>query len=101
MTNNQASFTIKYQVPYPTAPLLEEWRTETFTSKDKAESRIRYYRECGSPASFIWLLLVSGAQFLLDCAPIRDWSVYLIGPFVRICSPYGSAGWRPGDPWAV
>jgi len=53
MSNSTESFTIKYQVPYPTAPLLEEWRTESFTTKDKAESRIRYYRECGSPASFI------------------------------------------------
>jgi len=48
-----SSFTIKYQVPYPTAPLLEEWRTESFTTKDKAEERIKYYKSCGSLASFI------------------------------------------------
>ncbi|MDW7664408.1 MAG: hypothetical protein SCH12_06005 [Nitrosomonadaceae bacterium] len=53
MTNNQASFTIKYQIPYPTAPLLEEWRTETFATKDKAEERIEYYRSCGSRSSFV------------------------------------------------
>jgi hypothetical protein len=53
MTTNQATFTIKYQVPYPTAPLLEEWRTESFTTKVEAERRIRFYKSCGSPASFI------------------------------------------------
>jgi hypothetical protein len=53
MTNSTATFTIKYQLPYPSYPLLEEWRTESFTTKVEAESRIRFYKECGSRASFI------------------------------------------------
>jgi uncharacterized membrane protein YukC len=53
MTTNQATFTIKYQIPYPTAPLLEEWRTQTFDNKLQAEKMIKFYKECGSPASFI------------------------------------------------
>ena len=53
MTTNQATFTIKYQIPYPTAPLLEEWRTQTFDTKLQAEKMIKFYRECGSPADFV------------------------------------------------
>jgi hypothetical protein len=53
MSNSTATFAIKYQLPYPTAPLLEEWRTESFATKVEAESRIRFYKECGSRASFI------------------------------------------------
>jgi len=43
-----ATFTIKYQIPYPTAPLLEEWRTQTFDTKLQAEKMIEFYKECGS-----------------------------------------------------
>jgi hypothetical protein len=53
MTNSTATFTIKYQVPYPTYPLLEEWRTQTFATKVEAERMIRFYKSCGSPASFV------------------------------------------------
>ncbi len=53
MSNSTASFVIKYQVPYPTAPLLEEWRTQSFETKVEAERMIRFYKSCGSPASFV------------------------------------------------
>jgi hypothetical protein len=53
MTTNQATFTIKYQVPYPSFGLLEEWRTQSFATKVEAERMIRFYKSCGSPASFV------------------------------------------------
>jgi len=46
-------FMIQYQVPYPSAGLLEEWRTQTFNSLNEAERMIKFYRSCGSPARMI------------------------------------------------
>lgn len=53
MSTSTATFTIKYQVPYPSFGLLEEWRTQTFDTKLQAENMIRFYKECGSPAKFV------------------------------------------------
>jgi hypothetical protein len=53
MTSSNASFVIKYQIPYPSFGLLEEWRTQSFTTKVEAERMIRFYKSCGSPASFV------------------------------------------------
>ena len=53
MTNSTATFSITYQVPYPSAGLLEEWRTQTFSTRNEAEKMIKFYRSCGSPAKMI------------------------------------------------
>jgi hypothetical protein len=53
MTLTTATFSITYQIPYPSEGLLEEWRVETFNTMKKAQSRIKFYRECGSPAKMI------------------------------------------------
>jgi len=46
-------FMIQYQVPYPSEGLLEEWRTQSFSSMKEALSMIRFYQSCGSPAKMI------------------------------------------------
>ena len=46
-------FMIQYQVPYPSAGLLEEWRTQSFSTMKEAQSMIQFYRSCGSPARMI------------------------------------------------
>ena len=51
MTNS--TFTIKYQVPYPSVGLIEEWRTQSFNTMKEAQSMIKFYQECGSPAKMI------------------------------------------------
>ena len=51
MTNS--TFTIKYQIPYPSNGLLEEWRTQSFNTMKEAQSMIKFYQECGSPARMI------------------------------------------------
>ena len=51
MTNS--TFTIKYQVPYPSVGLIEEWRTQSFNTIKEAQSMIKFYQECGSPAQMI------------------------------------------------
>lgn len=43
-------FTVRYQVPYPSAGLVEEWRTQSFRTLDEAERMVAFYRSCGSPA---------------------------------------------------
>ncbi len=53
MTNSTATFSITYQVPYPSEGLLEEWRTQTFSTRNEAEKMIKFYRSCGSPAKMI------------------------------------------------
>jgi hypothetical protein len=53
MTNSTTSFSITYQVPYPSEGLLEEWRTQTFSTLNEAERMIKFYRSCGSPAKMI------------------------------------------------
>jgi len=53
MSSSTATFTVRYQIPYPTAPLLVEWRTQTFATKVEAERMIRFYKSCGSLASFV------------------------------------------------
>ena len=40
--------TITYQVPYNN----QEWREQSFDTKEEAERMIEFYRSCGSP-SFI------------------------------------------------
>jgi hypothetical protein len=35
MTNS--TFTIKYQVPYPSVGLIEEWRTQSFNTMKEAQ----------------------------------------------------------------
>jgi hypothetical protein len=49
MTQSQM-ITITYQVPYPSAGLLEEWRIQSFSSMKEALSMIKFYQSCGSPA---------------------------------------------------
>ena len=51
MTNS--TFTIKYQIPYPSNGLIEEWRTQSFNTMKEAQSMIKFYQECGSPAKMI------------------------------------------------
>jgi hypothetical protein len=46
-------YQIKYQVPYPSAGLLEEWRTQSFPTLDEAKRMVDFYRSCGSPAKLI------------------------------------------------
>jgi hypothetical protein len=46
-------YQIKYQVPYPSAGLLEEWRTQSFATLDEAKRMVDFYRSCGSPAKLI------------------------------------------------
>ena len=46
-------FMIQYQVPYPSAGLLEEWRTQSFSTMKEAQSMIQFYISCGSPARMI------------------------------------------------
>ncbi len=46
-------FMIQYQVPYPSEGLLEEWRTQSFSTLNEAEKMIKFYRSCGSPAKMI------------------------------------------------
>ena len=53
MTNSTSTFSITYQVPYPSEGLLEEWRTQTFPTLSEAERMIKFYRSCGSPAKMI------------------------------------------------
>ena len=52
-TKMTTTFTIKYQVPYPSNGLLEEWRTQTFSTLNEAERMIKFYLSCGSPAKMI------------------------------------------------
>lgn len=52
MTQSQR-FTITYQVPYPSYGLLEEWRTQSFSTMKEAQSMIKFYLSCGSPAKMI------------------------------------------------
>ena len=47
------TFSITYQVPYPSVGLIEEWRTQTFSTLNEAERMIKFYRSCGSPAKMI------------------------------------------------
>lgn len=49
MTQSQM-VTITYQVPYPSAGLLEEWRYQSFNTMKEAQSMIKFYLSCGSPA---------------------------------------------------
>ena len=42
--------TITYQVPYPSAGLLEEWRYQSFNTMKEAQSMVKFYLSCGSPA---------------------------------------------------
>ena len=46
-------FTIEYQVPYPSVGLIEEWRTQSFSTMKEALAMIKFYRSCGSPAKMI------------------------------------------------
>ncbi len=46
---NSIGYTIKYQTPYNEC----EWRTQSFTTKEEAESMIAFYKSCGSPAELI------------------------------------------------
>jgi hypothetical protein len=46
-------YQIKYQVPYPSAGLLEEWRIQSFPTLDEAQRMVIFYRSCGSPAKLI------------------------------------------------
>lgn len=46
---NSIGYTIKYQTPYNEC----EWRTQSFTTKEEAESMIAFYKSCGSPAEFV------------------------------------------------
>ena len=46
-------FTIRYQVPYPAEGLIEEWRTQSFSTLDEAKRMIVFYRSCGSPAELV------------------------------------------------
>jgi hypothetical protein len=41
-------FTIRYLSPYS-----QEWRTQSFTTRDEAERMIAFYRSCGSPAEMV------------------------------------------------
>ena len=43
---NSIGFTIKYQHPYPSFGLEEEWRTQSFTTLEEAERMIEFYRSC-------------------------------------------------------
>lgn len=52
MTQSQM-VTITYQVPYPSAGLLEEWRTQSFSTMKEAQSMIKFYLSCGSSAKMI------------------------------------------------
>jgi hypothetical protein len=53
MTLTTATFSITYQVPYPSAGLTEEWRTKTFPTLSEAERMIGFYLSCGLPAKMI------------------------------------------------
>ena len=46
-------YQITYQVPYPSAGLLEEWRIQSFATLDEAKRMVDFYRSCGSPAKLI------------------------------------------------
>jgi hypothetical protein len=46
-------YQITYQVPYPSVGLIEEWRTQTFSTLDEAERMIKFYISCGSPARLV------------------------------------------------
>jgi len=41
-------FTIRYFTPYQ-----QQWRTQSFHTLDEANSMIKFYRSCGSPAELI------------------------------------------------
>jgi hypothetical protein len=43
------TFTIRYQSPYGSC----EWREQTFSTREKAESMAAFYRSCGSPAELV------------------------------------------------
>jgi hypothetical protein len=45
-------YQITYKVPYPSAGLIEEWRYQSFGTKEEAERMIEFYISCGSPAKF-------------------------------------------------
>ena len=42
-------FTIRYQSPYGAC----EWRTQSFPTREQAESMVAFYRSCGSPAHMV------------------------------------------------
>ena len=52
-TSETQMYQIKYQVPYPSAGLLEEWRIQSFATLDEAKRMVDFYRSCGSPAKLI------------------------------------------------
>jgi hypothetical protein len=51
-TSSQNMYQITYKVPYPSAGLIEEWRYQSFGTKEEAERMIEFYKSCGSPAKF-------------------------------------------------
>ena len=53
ISSTATTFSITYQIPYPSVGLVEEWRTQTFSTLDEAERMIKFYRSCGSPARMI------------------------------------------------
>jgi len=53
ISSTATTFRISYQVPYPSVGLIEEWRTQTFSTLDEAERMIKFYRSCGSPARLV------------------------------------------------
>jgi hypothetical protein len=53
LSQTSKMYQITYQVPYPSAGLLEEWRTQSFPTLDEAKRMVDFYRSCGSPAKLI------------------------------------------------
>jgi hypothetical protein len=42
-----------YEVTYQTPYNNQEWRSQYFNTKEKAQSMVEFYRSCGSPAKLI------------------------------------------------
>ena len=53
LSQTSKMYQITYQVPYPSAGLLEEWRIQSFPTLDEAKRMVDFYRSCGSPAKLI------------------------------------------------
>ena len=41
---------VRYQVPYPSEGLNEEWRSQWFPNLEQAERMVKFYKSCGSPS---------------------------------------------------
>ena len=50
---NNSSMPEMYEVTYQTPYNNQEWRSQYFNTKEKAQSMVEFYRSCGSPAKLI------------------------------------------------